>query len=158
MISLVFDSNVWDEFHDNDLALLKLADLVTDGAIKVLTTSIQEQENLKAPRKSELDNYKLLLRAENIESEGLVVGFLRIGVDKLGPGESKWVVPGGSHNRDEVIAQTAALNNAWLVTQEKKRFRTLAIRNQLPVYNLEELLEELSKTQPLPLIRPQNLH
>ena len=148
MISLVFDSNVWDEFHSNDIALLKLADLVADGAIKVLSTSIQERENLKAPRKSELDNYKLLLRADNIESEGLVVGFLRIGVDKLGPGESKWVLPGGSHNRDEVIAQTAALNNAWLVTQEKKRLRRLAIRNGLSVFTLSELLEELSKLRP----------
>jgi len=148
MISLVFDSNVWDEFHSNDIALLKLADLVADGAIKVLSTSIQERENLKAPRKSELDNYKLLLRADNIASEGLVVGFLRIGVDKLGPGESKWVVPGGSHNRDEVIAQTAALNNGWLVTQEKKRLRRLAIRNGLSVFTLSELLEELSKIRP----------
>lgn len=148
MISLVFDSNVWDEFHSNDLALLKLSDLVADGAVKVLTTSIQEQENLKAPRKSELDNYKLLLRAENIASEGVVLGFARIGVDMLGPGESKWVVPGGSHNRDEVIAQTAALNNAWLVTQEKKRLRRLAIRNGLSVFTLSELLEELSKLWP----------
>ena len=148
MISLVFDSNVWDEFDDNDLALLKLADLVAEGAVKVLTTSIQEQENLEAPRKSELDKYKLLLRTENIASEGAVLGFVRIGLDKLGPGESKWVVPGGPHNRDEIIAQTAALNNAWLVTQEKKRLRRLAIRNGLGVFTLSELLEELSKTRP----------
>lgn len=150
MISLVFDSNVWDEFYDNDLALLRLAHLVGDGAIKVLTTSIQERENLKAPRKSKLDKYKLLLRAENIASEGVVLGFVRIGVDKLGPGESNWVVPNGSHNKDEIIAQTAALNNAWLVTQEKKRLRRLAIRNGLSVFTLSELLEELSKIRPGP--------
>jgi hypothetical protein len=148
MIALVFDSNVWDEFHDNELALLQLAALVAAGTVKVLTSSIQEQENFKAPRKSELDKYKILLRAENIESEGLVLGFVRIGVDRLGPGESKWVVPGGSHNRDEVIAQTAALNKAWLVTQEKKRLRRLAIRNGLSVFTLSELLEELSKIRP----------
>ena len=158
MIALVFDSNVWDEFQDNQLALLQLAALVADGTVKVLTSSIQEEENLKAPRKSELENYKMLLKAENIECESLVVGFVRLNVDKLGPRESKWVVPSGSHNRDEVIAQTAALNNAWLVTQEKKRLRTLAIRNQLPVYNLLELLEELSKTWPLPVIRAENLN
>jgi hypothetical protein len=145
MISLLFDSNVWDEFHSDGLALLQLESLVSDGTVKVFTTSIQEQENSKAARKAELEHYKVRLRAQNIESEGLVVGFFRLDVDNLGPRESRWVVPSGSHNRDEVIAQTAAINNAWLVTQEKKRLRMLAIRNHLPVYNLVELLEKLSR-------------
>jgi hypothetical protein len=146
----MFDSNVWDEFHNKDLALRKLEGLVADERIKVLTTSIQEEENSKSPRHSDFGYYKFLLRAENIESERLVLGFGHLDLDKFGPEESKWVVRGGSHNNDEVIAETAFMNSAWLVTQEKKRLRKLAERNQLPVFNLSELLEELSKMGLLP--------
>jgi hypothetical protein len=153
----MFDSNVWDEFDDNNLALLQLEDLVSAGTVKVLTTSIQEQENSKTAKSLEFKHYKLLLKTQTIDSEGFIVEFARLDLDKFGLEKSRWVVSGGSHNRDEVIAQTAVMNNAWLVTQEKKRLRQLAIRNQLPVYNLLELMEELSKTRPLGVTRPQNL-
>jgi predicted nucleic acid-binding protein len=146
----MFDSNVWDEFHNNDLALSKLARLVEDQHVKVLTTSIQEQETFKSAKDSDFGHYKRALRAQTIESEGIILGFGRLDFDKFGTAESKFVVQGGSHNSDEVIAETTALNNAWLVTQEKKRLRTLAIRNKLPVFNLSELLEELSKRGLLP--------
>lgn len=147
MITLMFDSNVWDKLVNDSQALSALEACVQDGRIEVLTTSIQEIENQSAPLHSTFQKLKERLKARNVSSEGFVLGFARWNVDKLGSDDSKWVTHGGSRNRDEVIGQTAERHGAWLITEDKD-FRRDATSRGMKNYSLSGLLEALKRAQP----------
>jgi predicted nucleic acid-binding protein len=140
----MFDSNVWDALLLDPKKVAVLETLAHQGSIAIFTTSIQEIENSRAPLNNEFEQIKQRLLVQNVASEGVVLDYARWDVDKFGPEESKWVTTGGSSNRDEVIAETAEMHDAWLVTHDKdliKKARGLA----LPVYMLDELITALSE-------------
>ena len=138
----MFDSNIWDRLERDHQAFLKLESLVLAGIFQILTTSIQEKENESAPSTDTFQHLKERLLAKNVASEGVVLDFAHLGLDKLGPEGSNWVTEGGSRNRDEVIGQTAEINEAWLITEDTK-FRKYASAKGLQNYTLRELLKAL---------------
>ncbi len=142
MITVMFDSNIWDKLVSDAQALSALEAYVQDGRIEVLTTSIQEKENESAPSYSTFQQLKERLKTGNVASEEFVLGFARWDEDKLGSGGSKWVKQGGSRNRDEVIGLTCEKNGAWLITEDKdfrKKASSMGLRN----YSLAELIDAL---------------
>lgn len=147
MISLMFDSNIWDKLVNDSQALSALEAYVQDGRIEVLTTSIQEIENQSAPSFSVFQELKERLRTRNVASEGFVLGFARWDVDKFGSEDSKWITKDGTRNRDEVIGQTAERNGAVLITEDKE-FRKDASSRGLKNFSLAELLEALKRSHP----------
>jgi predicted nucleic acid-binding protein len=147
LITLMFDSNVWDKLVNDSQALSALEAYVKDGLIEVLTTSVQEKENESAPSYSTFQQLKERLRTRNVASEGFVLGFARWDVDKFGREDSKWVTKDGTRNRDEVIGQTAERHGAVLITEDKE-FRKDASSKGLKNYSLSELLDELKHSLP----------
>ena len=144
MIALMFDSNVWDALLLDPNKVAVLETLANQGSIVIFTTSIQEIENSGAPSNSEFEQIKQRLLVRKVSSGGIVLNYARWDVDKFGPEDSRWVTSGGSSNRDEVIAETAEMHGAWLVTHDKNlitKARSLA----LPVYKLDDLMTTLSE-------------
>jgi predicted PilT family ATPase len=143
----MFDSNIWDKLEGDPRAVLILEAHVNAGFVEVLTTSIQELENQSAPSYDIFEQLKKQLKARKVPSEGFVLDFTRLGLDKLSSENSKWVTENGSRNRDEVIGQTAETNGAWLITEDKV-FRKYASARGLRNHTLMELIRALGQSLP----------
>lgn len=145
LIRAMFDSNVWHVLESAPGYIDELEINVIASKLEILTTSIQESENKASPSYYNFQRIKNRLNTKEVPATGFVLDFSTLGIDEIGAPDSKWIVLGGNHNRDEVIAETCEKAGAWLVTQEKKRLRNLAIRNGLIVYSIEEFLVVLAK-------------
>ena len=144
-LKIMFDSNVWHVLEKTDDYVELLHKFVSSSRIEILTTYIKVIENAASPQVEHFKFMKLRLKVRHVPSNSFVLGFGKLGQDLLGQPCSMWIVSGGKHNRDEVIAETCDANGAWLITQEKKRLRNLANKNGLTVYSIEEMLEILAK-------------
>ena len=139
-LKVMLDTNGYDCILDSGLVPLVLK-LIGTGKIKILRTHIQQDEIEAIPDERKEKREKLLaIPSELIATESALYGISRYDLAKLGRVKSFKVIQRGNpaHNKDALIAETAAKHAQIFLTNEKGlRSKINELSHEIEVYNCE---------------------
>ena len=138
MLTLLLDSNVYDDLLANDIAKSRLAELSCAGRIRVIATPTIVEELVH--NNSPFDGVPDWFPVERVHESVFVVGHARLGMAKLGPGDVYGHHRGDSSQiKDAVIADSAeTLADIAVSCDNRFRKRLNDVANRCRVMNFEE--------------------
>jgi hypothetical protein len=125
---------IYDEIVKTPGMIEALRALANDGRLTVYSTGVVEDQISNGPNAE----FRLAVPRTKVGAGVFLVGSGRIGIDRIGPDEPYESVRGPEksyrHIADAVIAATAAMDEAILITHDK-RLMSNATRQGIPTIN-----------------------
>jgi len=131
------DTMIFDHIVETPGLVESIARLAGDNQIELLTTWIQEEQLAKAPAEKKALFGRVPRR--QVGAGVFILGVSRLGEDRLGPSEPYDHVRGDGGNKhvaDAMIAATASMDEAMLVTNDSRLTRR-ATHQGVAVVNFE---------------------